>query len=82
MTTWFRDQRLEAVRSVVRDSGARTVLDLGCGDGELLTRLEAEPQIERIVGVDVDHDALGRLRLPPDSLERMAWQRSTSSTAR
>jgi small RNA 2'-O-methyltransferase len=53
MTTWLHDQRLEAVRKIVRDSGARTVLDLGCGDGDLLTRLVTDPQIERIVGIDL-----------------------------
>lgn len=69
MTTWLHDQRLEAAHEVVCNSGARTVLDLGCGDGDLLTRLVTEPQIERIVGVDLCNDALGRLRRRLDVLK-------------
>lgn len=42
--------------------GARSVLDLGCGPGELLLRLSREPQFERIVGLDVSSDALREAR--------------------
>lgn len=62
MTAWRHERRLAAVAEVVRASGARTLLDLGCGDGDLLVRLVAEPGIERIVGVDLCRDALGRLQ--------------------
>lgn len=37
---------------MIVNSGARTVLDLGCGIGLLLQRLVRVPQFERIVGVD------------------------------
>lgn len=69
MTTWLHEQRLQAAHDVVRDSGSSTVLDLGCGDGDLLTRLMAEPQIERIVGVDLCRRSLGRLRARLEALE-------------
>ena len=69
MTTWLHEQRLEAARKVVRDSGASTVLDLGCGDGDLLVRLLSERQIERVVGVDLCRASLGRLRERLDALE-------------
>jgi methylase of polypeptide subunit release factors len=46
----------------LRDCGARSVLDLGCGPGELLLRLAREPQFERIVGVDISPDALQEAR--------------------
>lgn len=62
MTAWRHERRLAAVAEVVRASGARTVLDLGCGDGDLLVRLVRQPGIERIVGVDLCRDALGRLQ--------------------
>lgn len=62
MTTWLHEQRLKGTHEVVRQCGARTVLDLGCGEGDLLVRLAVEPQIERIVGVDICGDSLGRLR--------------------
>lgn len=58
MTTWLHEQRLAAVREVVRECGARSILDLGCGDGDLLVRLLAEPQVERIIGVDLCLDPL------------------------
>lgn len=62
MTSWLHEQRLEAAREAVRASGASSVLDLGCGDGDLFTRLVTEPQIERIVGVDLCCESLDRLR--------------------
>ncbi|MEO8531971.1 MAG: 3' terminal RNA ribose 2'-O-methyltransferase Hen1 [Deltaproteobacteria bacterium] len=48
----LHDLQLDAVRDVVVASGARSVLDLGCGEGKLLRRLVRERGIERIVGVD------------------------------
>jgi 3' terminal RNA ribose 2'-O-methyltransferase Hen1 len=63
MTTWLHEQRLEVVLAVFRSSGAETVLDLGCGDGALLTRLIREPNIRRIVGIDLSAEALHRLRV-------------------
>jgi 3' terminal RNA ribose 2'-O-methyltransferase Hen1 len=53
----LRDQRLDAVQSVLRDSGARRVLDLGCGAGALLQRLIGDGY-EQLVGVDVSVRAL------------------------
>lgn len=69
MTTWLHEQRLDAAREAVRASGASTVLDLGCGDGDLLIRLMAEPQIKRIVGLDLCRDSLVRLRERLEALE-------------
>ncbi|UIJ72525.1 methyltransferase domain-containing protein [Aurantimonas sp. HBX-1] len=62
MTSWLHRQRLEAVLAAVRGCGARSVLDLGCGDGDLLALLADEPQIERLVGIDLSQEALARLR--------------------
>jgi 3' terminal RNA ribose 2'-O-methyltransferase Hen1 len=63
----LNEKRLGAVVAVIRASGARRVLDLGCGGGKLLAALLAEPELEEIVGVDVSHRALeaaaARLRL-------------------
>jgi len=63
----LRDQRIGAVIAVLRQCGARRVLDLGCGEGALLSTLMKERTFERIVGVDVAHRALEvaarRLRL-------------------
>ena len=61
------DQRIGAVIAVLCQCGARRVLDLGCGEGALLSTLMKERTFERIVGVDVAHRALEvaarRLRL-------------------
>lgn len=62
----LREQRLGTVQSVLKASGARRVLDLGCGAGALLERLMRETY-ELVVGVDVSVRALEqaarRLRL-------------------
>lgn len=62
----LRDQRLGTVQSVLSASGARRVLDLGCGPGALMQRLVREGYDE-VVGVDVSVRALEiaakRLRL-------------------
>lgn len=62
MTTWLHEERLRAVQQAVRQTGAVRLLDLGCGDGDLLVRLAAEPGIDEIVGVDLCTAALDRLR--------------------
>ncbi|MGM0560492.1 MAG: methyltransferase domain-containing protein [Pseudomonadota bacterium] len=74
MTTWIHEQRLAAVHQAVLDTGARTVLDLGCGDGDLFLRLVQDSRFEKLVGVELSADALDRLRAklaeqagPPDA---------------
>lgn len=74
MTNWLHEQRLDAACAIVRQRCASTVLDLGCGDGDFLTRLAVEPQIERIVGVDLCGASLGRLRQRLARLDRLRAQ--------
>lgn len=54
--------RLDAVAAALRAAGARSVLDLGCGEGALLRRLLAEPAVARLTGLDPDRAALDRAR--------------------
>jgi small RNA 2'-O-methyltransferase len=54
MPSELHEERLRTVAAEVLASGARTVLDLGCGTGELLMRLVAERQYTRIVGLEID----------------------------
>jgi len=61
VTTELHRKRLDEVLDAIRASGARSVIDLGCGDGALLLRLAREPGIERITGVDVSAAALRAL---------------------
>ncbi|HEU4328445.1 MAG TPA: methyltransferase [Roseiflexaceae bacterium] len=74
----LHEQRLEAVLEQLRRSGARSVADLGCGEGRLLRLLLPERQFERILGMDVAYRSLEiareRLRLdrlPPALAERL-----------
>ena len=74
----LRDQRLAAVESVLRASGARRVLDLGCGPGALLERLLSD-DYELIVGADVSVRALERAsrRLKLDEMHEVQRRRIT-----
>jgi 3' terminal RNA ribose 2'-O-methyltransferase Hen1 len=74
----LNEKRHGAVVAALRAAGARSVLDLGCGNGKLLRALLEDPRFERVVGVDVSHAALqtahDRLRLdrmPPRRRERI-----------
>jgi 3' terminal RNA ribose 2'-O-methyltransferase Hen1 len=74
----LNDQRLNTVLGALKASGARRVLDLGCGEGKLLRRLLQEGQFSEIAGLDVSHRALEiakrRLRLEqlsPEQRERI-----------
>lgn len=50
--------RLNAALEVLKASEAKTVLDLGCGEGRLLKMLLREGQFTRIVGADVSFQTL------------------------
>lgn len=54
----LHEQRLGTVLSVLKNSGAKRVLDLGCGEGRLLTLLLKESQFDMILGMDVAHRTL------------------------
>jgi 3' terminal RNA ribose 2'-O-methyltransferase Hen1 len=54
--------RLEAVLAAIKKSGAESVIDLGCGEGNLLRLLLKEKNITRIAGVDVSRTALEHAR--------------------
>lgn len=74
----LNEQRMSTVLSVLKSGGARSVLDLGCGEGGLLRRLLDDRQFEQIVGVDVSsralefaEDKLKLDRLPPAKAQRI-----------
>ncbi len=54
----LNQQRLEAVVTVLKQCGAKRVVDLGCGEGKLLRSLLRENSFEQITGVDVSYRAL------------------------
>lgn len=49
----LHDQRLETVKQELLNTGAKRVLDLGCGEGKLLRLLLPQKQFEYILGMDV-----------------------------
>jgi 3' terminal RNA ribose 2'-O-methyltransferase Hen1 len=49
----LNDQRLGSVLAALRGSGAKRVLDLGCGEGKLIREMLKEKQFTQIVGLDV-----------------------------
>jgi 3' terminal RNA ribose 2'-O-methyltransferase Hen1 len=74
----LNQQRLGSVLAALRQSGAKRVLDLGCGEGRLLSLLLADSSFAEIVGIDVSprvlEKASERLRLdslPPRKRERI-----------
>lgn len=54
----LNEQRLGAVLAALRASGAKRVLDLGCGEGKLLQSLIKEKSFEAVTGLDVSVRAL------------------------
>ncbi|MEV6007257.1 3' terminal RNA ribose 2'-O-methyltransferase Hen1 [Streptomyces sp. NPDC051976] len=65
--TPLAEQRREAILAALHAAGAARVLDLGCGQGQLVAALLKDPRFTEIVGVDVSVRALDmaarRLRL-------------------
>jgi 3' terminal RNA ribose 2'-O-methyltransferase Hen1 len=63
----LNEQRIGAVLAALRGSGAKRVVDLGCGEGKLIRELLKDRQFEAIVGLDVSIRSLEaaqrRLRL-------------------
>ncbi|MFB9375384.1 3' terminal RNA ribose 2'-O-methyltransferase Hen1 [Kineococcus gynurae] len=66
----LRDERCTVLLEEVRAAGGGAVADLGCGQGQLLHRLLAEPGVQRVVGTDVSARALQQTarRLRPERL--------------
>ncbi|OFE13763.1 hypothetical protein PHACT_11980 [Pseudohongiella acticola] len=62
MSTDLHRERLDAVLHEIRGSEARCVVDLGCGNGELLVWLRELDQITRLIGIDIDTTVLAEAR--------------------
>lgn len=75
----LHDKRLKIVCDELTASGAKSVLDLGCGEGKLLKMLLKEKQFDKILGMDVSHrtlekavDRLGYNEMAPKQKERVS----------
>ncbi len=75
----LNDLRHHTVLRALRDAGAATVLDLGCGEGKLLRLLLADPRFTRVTGADVSMQTLSiaRERLDVDRLPDRQRERLT-----
>ncbi|MDP2761161.1 MAG: methyltransferase domain-containing protein [Sideroxyarcus sp.] len=60
--TALHEMRIAAVVGALLDAQATSVLDLGCGEGELMVRLAAQAQFRRIVGIDISDSVLQMAR--------------------
>jgi 3' terminal RNA ribose 2'-O-methyltransferase Hen1 len=54
----LNQQRIEAVTQVVSDSGATSLVDLGCGEGKYLREYLKMPGLQRILGMDVSNNTI------------------------
>ncbi len=62
MTQSLAEFRAEAVLERVLAVGARSVLDLGCGPGDIVMRFAAAAQIERVTAIDLDREVVRALQ--------------------
>jgi len=62
LITHLHEERLDTVVRALLASHSESVLDLGCGSGQLLVRLAAEKQFRKIVGIDQSQGALAEAR--------------------
>ncbi|MBQ7623853.1 MAG: methyltransferase domain-containing protein, partial [Clostridia bacterium] len=77
-------RRLEAVKNAVIESGASSVIDLGCGEGRLTAQLLEERQIKRVGAADVSVAALEKAkqilrleRMPPYKKEKLTLMQAS-----
>ena len=54
----LQQQRIGVVLAVLEQCGTKRVLDLGCGEGQLVRALLGNKKFEEIVAIDVSHRAL------------------------
>jgi 3' terminal RNA ribose 2'-O-methyltransferase Hen1 len=76
--------RIQAVSETLRDLGASTVVDLGCGEGKLLRALMKDTAFTHILGVDVSlraldvaRERLGFDELPPKQKARLTIEQGS-----
>ncbi len=68
-TISLNEQRMGSVVAALRGCGAKTVIDLGCGEGKLLQELFKDRSFEKVVGMDVSIRALEKAQA------RLRWDR-------
>jgi 3' terminal RNA ribose 2'-O-methyltransferase Hen1 len=81
----LQDRRIASVVSALKRLGAQRVIDVGCGEGDLIVALARDPQFEKIVGTDVSARELERAKarlehvpLPTSRRESLALFQSSA----
>jgi 3' terminal RNA ribose 2'-O-methyltransferase Hen1 len=64
----LHQQRLALVLEQLKKSTAKSVIDMGCGEGKLLRMLLKDKQFSTITGMDVSYEELNKAR------ERLHWE--------
>jgi 3' terminal RNA ribose 2'-O-methyltransferase Hen1 len=73
----LQDRRIAAVVEALRGSGAASIADVGCGEGDLLLALVREPQVNRIIGTDVSVRELERAKSRLDRTNMLTSKRDS-----
>ncbi len=63
----LHQQRLKLVLEKIKETGAKKVIDLGCGEGKLIRMMLKEKQFQNITGMDVSYSELTKCK------ERLHW---------
>jgi len=63
----LHQQRLKLVLDKLKESGAKKVIDLGCGEGKLIRMMLKEKQFQNITGMDISYNELTKCK------ERLHW---------
>ena len=63
----LHQQRLKLVLEKLKESGAKKVIDLGCGEGKLIRMMLKEKQFQNIAGMDISYNELTKCK------ERLHW---------
>ena len=58
----LHQQRLNKALELLKESGAESILDIGCGEGKLLKMLLKEGQFKKIAGMDVSFGELQKAK--------------------
>lgn len=71
----LNEQRLGSVIAALKAANARTVADLGCGEGKLLMRLARDPDFDRLLGMDVTYQSVASAKADLERLPERVRQR-------
>ncbi|MEM6963430.1 MAG: 3' terminal RNA ribose 2'-O-methyltransferase Hen1 [Bacteroidota bacterium] len=63
----LHQKRLKLVLEKLKETGAKKVIDMGCGEGKLIRMMLKDKQFQKITGMDISHTELTKCK------ERLHW---------